>query len=139
MAIIREVNGIRPVIGEQCFLADNAVVVGDVVMGNECSVWWGAIVRGDVVVDRRVAVDVDLAVADADMFRIDAMAHFGVAADACLLVIECKSSAKSETADVYESLDAERPKQRIGYRSGRIVAEAQPDRAESSDERARIP
>ena len=48
MAIIRDVNGTSPVIGEQCFLADNAVIVGDVILGNECSVWWGAVVRGDV-------------------------------------------------------------------------------------------
>lgn len=34
--------------GLNCFLADNAVIVGDVVMGDHCSVWWGAVVRGDV-------------------------------------------------------------------------------------------
>ncbi len=34
--------------GKDCFLADNAVVIGDVVMGDGCSVWFGAIVRGDV-------------------------------------------------------------------------------------------
>jgi len=35
-------------LGENCFLADNATVVGDVVMGNDCSVWFNAVVRGDV-------------------------------------------------------------------------------------------
>jgi carbonic anhydrase/acetyltransferase-like protein (isoleucine patch superfamily) len=48
MPIIRPVNGILPSFGEDCFLADNAVIVGDVVMGDACSVWWSAVVRGDV-------------------------------------------------------------------------------------------
>ena len=48
MATIRPVHNIHPQFGENCFLADTAVVVGDVVMGNECSVWWGAVIRGDV-------------------------------------------------------------------------------------------
>lgn len=48
MAIIRSVRGFTPVIGKDCFLADNAVVVGDVVMGDECSVWFSTVLRGDV-------------------------------------------------------------------------------------------
>ena len=48
MAIIRPVNNITPIIGKNCFLADTAVVIGDVVMGDDCSVWWSAVVRGDV-------------------------------------------------------------------------------------------
>jgi carbonic anhydrase/acetyltransferase-like protein (isoleucine patch superfamily) len=48
MAIIRACHGISPTIGERVFLADTAVVVGDVVLGDECSVWWGAVIRGDV-------------------------------------------------------------------------------------------
>lgn len=48
MAIIRSVRGFTPVIGDNCFLADNAVVVGDVVMGNDCSVWFSTVLRGDV-------------------------------------------------------------------------------------------
>ena len=48
MAIIRKVKGVAPIFGENCFLADNATVVGDVVMGNKCSVWFNAVVRGDV-------------------------------------------------------------------------------------------
>lgn len=34
--------------GENCFLAENAVVVGEVKMGNNCTVWFNAVVRGDV-------------------------------------------------------------------------------------------
>lgn len=48
MAIIRSVRGFTPVIGKDCFLADNAVIVGDVVMGDECSVWFSTVLRGDV-------------------------------------------------------------------------------------------
>src|SRR6478609_10064908 len=48
MAIILPVLGKEPQMGEGCFLAPNATVVGDVVMGNECSVWFNAVVRGDV-------------------------------------------------------------------------------------------
>jgi len=48
MAIIKPVKGIHPKIGSNCFLADNAVVVGEVILGDNCSVWFNAIVRGDV-------------------------------------------------------------------------------------------
>jgi len=48
MAIIRSVRGFDPKFGRDCFLADTATVIGDVVMGDECSVWFNAIIRGDV-------------------------------------------------------------------------------------------
>lgn len=48
MAIIRKVRGYEPRFGNNCFLADNAVVVGEVVMGDNCTVWFNAVVRGDV-------------------------------------------------------------------------------------------
>lgn len=48
MAIIRSVRGFTPIIGKDCFLADNAAVIGDVVMGDECSIWFGTVLRGDV-------------------------------------------------------------------------------------------
>ena len=48
MAIIRSVRGFTPVIGKNCFLADNAVIVGDVVMGDDCSIWFSTVLRGDV-------------------------------------------------------------------------------------------
>ncbi len=46
--IIREVNGVSPTYGENCFFAENVVLVGDVQMGNDCSIWYGAVLRGDV-------------------------------------------------------------------------------------------
>lgn len=48
MAVILPVKGISPKLGENCFVAPNATIVGDVVMGDECSVWFNAVVRGDV-------------------------------------------------------------------------------------------
>jgi carbonic anhydrase/acetyltransferase-like protein (isoleucine patch superfamily) len=48
MAIIKSVRGFTPKIGKDCFIADNAVIVGDVVIGDGCSIWFGAVIRGDV-------------------------------------------------------------------------------------------
>ncbi len=46
--IIKPVNGKHPYIPEDCFIAENATIVGDVKLGNRCSVWFNAVVRGDV-------------------------------------------------------------------------------------------
>jgi carbonic anhydrase/acetyltransferase-like protein (isoleucine patch superfamily) len=48
MPVILPVKGVHPQIPEDCFVAPNATIVGDVVMGNECSIWFNAVVRGDV-------------------------------------------------------------------------------------------
>ena len=48
MALIKEVKGRRPVFGTNVFLADNATVVGDVLIGNDCSIWFNTVIRGDV-------------------------------------------------------------------------------------------
>jgi len=48
MAFILPVKGITPQFGENCFIAPNATVVGDVIIGNDCSIWFNAVVRGDV-------------------------------------------------------------------------------------------
>lgn len=48
MAIIRKIRGFNPKYGENCFFAENAVIVGDVEMGNNCSIWYSAVLRGDV-------------------------------------------------------------------------------------------
>jgi carbonic anhydrase/acetyltransferase-like protein (isoleucine patch superfamily) len=48
MGIIRSVRGFTPVIGKDCFIAENAVIIGDVVIGDECSFWYNVVVRGDV-------------------------------------------------------------------------------------------
>lgn len=48
MPLILPVKGISPDLGQNCFVADNATIVGDVVLGNECSIWFNAVIRGDV-------------------------------------------------------------------------------------------
>ena len=48
MALIKSVKGVKPQFGENCFLAENATITGDVIMGNNCSIWFNAVVRGDV-------------------------------------------------------------------------------------------
>lgn len=48
MPVILPVKGVSPKIPEDCFVAPNATIVGDVVMGNQCSIWFSAVVRGDV-------------------------------------------------------------------------------------------
>ncbi|MCZ2102512.1 MAG: gamma carbonic anhydrase family protein [Chitinophagales bacterium] len=48
MPIIKPVRGKSPEIPEDCYIAENATIVGDVVMGKSCSVWFNAVIRGDV-------------------------------------------------------------------------------------------
>jgi carbonic anhydrase/acetyltransferase-like protein (isoleucine patch superfamily) len=48
MPLILPVKDIYPQIGEGCFIAQNATLVGDVILGQECSVWFNAVIRGDV-------------------------------------------------------------------------------------------
>ncbi len=48
MAYIKSVRGFTPKIGKDCFLAENATIVGDVEIGDGCSIWFNAVLRGDV-------------------------------------------------------------------------------------------
>jgi len=48
MALIKTVRNFTPQFGENCYLAETATVIGDVIMGNECSIWFNTVVRGDV-------------------------------------------------------------------------------------------
>jgi carbonic anhydrase/acetyltransferase-like protein (isoleucine patch superfamily) len=48
MALVMKLRGKTPELGENCWLAPNATVVGDVQMGANCTVWFNAVVRGDV-------------------------------------------------------------------------------------------
>mgnify|MGYP000275853576 CR=1 FL=1 len=46
--LIKSVNGKSPVIPEDCYVAENATIVGEVTLGHSCSVWFNAVIRGDV-------------------------------------------------------------------------------------------
>ncbi|NQD70523.1 gamma carbonic anhydrase family protein [Sphingobacterium shayense] len=48
MAVILPVKGVSPQIESDVFIADNATIVGDVVIGHKCSIWFNAVIRGDV-------------------------------------------------------------------------------------------
>jgi carbonic anhydrase/acetyltransferase-like protein (isoleucine patch superfamily) len=48
MALIKSVRGFSPQFGNNCYLAENATVIGNTIMGDDCSVWFQAVVRGDV-------------------------------------------------------------------------------------------
>ncbi|GAA4971746.1 gamma carbonic anhydrase family protein [Algibacter aquimarinus] len=48
MPIIKPLNGKSPQIPNDCYVAENATIVGDVIMGNQCSIWFNAVIRGDV-------------------------------------------------------------------------------------------
>ncbi len=48
MALIKSVRGFTPIFGKNCYLADNATIIGDVIMGDDCSVWFNTVLRGDV-------------------------------------------------------------------------------------------
>ncbi len=48
MPVILPVEGVYPEFGDNCYIAPNATIVGDVIMGNDCSVWFNAVIRGDV-------------------------------------------------------------------------------------------
>jgi len=48
MALIKRIKDKTPKMGKDCWLADNATLIGDVVMGDNCTVWFNAVVRGDV-------------------------------------------------------------------------------------------
>lgn len=48
MKVIKPVNGKHPQIPDDCYVAENATIVGDVQIGKECSVWFNAVIRGDV-------------------------------------------------------------------------------------------
>jgi carbonic anhydrase/acetyltransferase-like protein (isoleucine patch superfamily) len=48
MALIKTVRNFTPEFGENCYFAETATIIGDVVMGDECSIWFNTVVRGDV-------------------------------------------------------------------------------------------
>ncbi len=48
MAIIKTIRGFTPKFGKGCYLADNATIIGDVIIGDNCSIWFNAVIRGDV-------------------------------------------------------------------------------------------
>jgi len=48
MSLIKSVRGFTPIIGTNCYLSENATIIGNVTIGNNCSIWFNAVLRGDV-------------------------------------------------------------------------------------------
>ncbi len=48
MALVKSVRGFTPEIGDNTYLAENATIIGDVIIGRDCSIWFNAVLRGDV-------------------------------------------------------------------------------------------
>jgi carbonic anhydrase/acetyltransferase-like protein (isoleucine patch superfamily) len=48
MGLIRTLNGVTPILGEDCFVAENATLIGNVTAGDNCSFWYNCVLRGDV-------------------------------------------------------------------------------------------
>ena len=48
MPIIKPLRGFTPVLRKDCYLAENCVIVGDVIIGDDCTIWYNAVIRGDV-------------------------------------------------------------------------------------------
>src|SRR5215207_10015840 len=52
MSFIIAVNDVKPSFGQNCFIAPNATITGDVIMGDDCSIWFNTVIRGDVNIVR---------------------------------------------------------------------------------------
>ncbi|WP_092436524.1 gamma carbonic anhydrase family protein [Williamwhitmania taraxaci] len=48
MALIKSLRGFTPKIGNNCYLAENATIIGEVIIGDDCSIWFNTVLRGDV-------------------------------------------------------------------------------------------
>ena len=48
MGLIKSVRGFTPKFGKDCYIADTAVIIGDVIVGDQCSIWFNVVLRGDV-------------------------------------------------------------------------------------------
>ncbi len=48
MSLIKTINNKTPNFGKDCYIAENATIIGDLICGDECSFWFNSVVRGDV-------------------------------------------------------------------------------------------
>ena len=46
--LIKKINGINPQLGEDCYISENATIIGEVICGDRCSFWFNSVTRGDV-------------------------------------------------------------------------------------------
>lgn len=78
MALIKSFRGVEPKIHETAFLAENAVVIGDVEIGEQSSVWYGSILRGDV---NSIRIGARTNIQDASVIHVTSKTHSTVVED----------------------------------------------------------
>lgn len=78
MALFREFDGARPMVGEGVYLADTAVVIGDVTIGERSSLWFGAVARGDVF---HIRIGADTNIQDNTVIHVTTGEHATVIGD----------------------------------------------------------
>ena len=66
----------------------------------------------------------DVPVHRAQLHKIDALGHFGAAAEACLFVLELRPDGHAKDCGVFDTLDAESPLHAVGFLDGQLVADA---------------
>ncbi len=69
MPLIRSYNGKTPKIADSAFVAENAVIIGDVEIGPEANIWYGVVIRGDV---NRIRIGARTNVQDGTVIHVDA-------------------------------------------------------------------
>ena len=105
MALIKEVRGHTPVIGENTFLAETAVILGDVTIGRDCSIWYNAVLRGDV---NKIVIGDRTNIQDGVTLLDNAVVPSGCIIAANALVL---SNAKLEPNSVYAGVPAKKVKE----------------------------
>jgi carbonic anhydrase/acetyltransferase-like protein (isoleucine patch superfamily) len=72
---IQQFNGILPKIGNSTYIADSAVIIGDVTLGDNVSIWPTTVVRGDV---ERIVIGDDTNIQDGSVLHVT---HYGLFTD----------------------------------------------------------
>ena len=78
MALIKSFRGVEPRIHESVFIAENAVIIGDVEIGEQSSVWYGSILRADV---NSIRIGARTNIQDASVIHVTSKTHDTVLED----------------------------------------------------------
>lgn len=70
--MIKPFNGLSPKLDPTAFIAENAVVIGDVEIREDASVWFGSIVRGDV---NYIRIGARTNIQDATVIHVSSKTH----------------------------------------------------------------
>lgn len=76
--MIKLFNGVLPKVHESAFVANDAVIIGDVEIGEDASVWFGSIIRGDV---NHIRIGARTNIQDATVIHVSAKTHSTILED----------------------------------------------------------